>query len=244
MQINFTSNEKNYKNNLESDAVVSVSENNFSIKNVVEKNVNEDYLELYDDVCEESNILYIVSVDRKRRANTIVYILKTVIDGVEYVFSLKGSEKSDIYTIEFHTAKYGYALVGKQDGLGTSFVKNIFKARNIFVEKAYELSDGKIRVLESVQSQNGNKIQDFEVKKKALLDANIGYTDLDELNSQEINVLYDKAVSVGQIDYDSSIKTVIHEGRHSAFLKLYERYFLNWNVREQGDNKIFLERKD
>lgn len=243
MQISFTDNEKNDRNNLESEAKVNVSENNFSIKNTEEKDVNEDYLENYDDVCTELNTLYRVNIERNKKANTILYIIKTQIDGIDYVFSLNGSEKSDTYIIEFHTVKYGYALVGKQDGLGTSFIKSIFKARNIFVEKAYEMSGGNIKKLESIQSQNGNKIQDFEIKKKTLLESGLGYSNLDDMNSQEINVLYDKAVNLGQIDYDTSVKQVSNDGRHSAFLKLYERYFLNWNVREQGDNRIVLERK-
>ena len=58
------------------------------------------------------------------------------------------------------------------------------------------------------------------------------------------NVLYEKAVRTGQIDYDTKIENVINEKRHSAFLKLYERYFLNWNVTELSKSRIIMERKE
>ncbi len=244
MQLDYPSNEKNDKNNLESEAKINKSENNFSIKNVVEKTVNAENLYYYEDICDEFNVLYKVKIERKKNADTDLYIIKTVIDGIEYVFSLCSADAvANKYIIEFHTVKYGYALVGKQDGLGTSFIKNIFKARNIFTEKAYELSEGNIKTIESVQSLNGNTKEDIDTKKQELIKLNQGSDIFEDMNPQDINVLYEKAVRTGQIDYDNKIENIVNEKRHSVFLKLYERYFLNWNVTELSKSRIILERK-
>ncbi len=251
MQLDSLNNEKNDKSNLENETKINKSENNFSIKSVEEKTISEYDVGHEEDVCEDFDTLYKVNIGRHRNADSILYIIKTTIDEVDYIFSLKGTEKSDSYSIEFHTVKYGYALVGKQDGLGTSFIKNIFKARNIFVEKAYELSNGKIKRLESRQSLNGNKKEDIELKKKSLLSSDkalselgLEFSNFENMNPQDINSAYEAATSLGYIDYDPKVGTAINTGRHSAFLKLYERYFLNWNVIEDGSNSIILERKD
>lgn len=245
MQISFTGNENNDKSNLENETKVNVVENNFSIKNVEEKTIDAESIHHYEEVCNEFDVLYKVKIKRQKNADTNLYIIKTIIDDVDYVFSLTSADAvANKYIIEFHTVKYGYALIAKQDGLGNSFVKNIFKARNIFTEKAYELSNGQIKTIESVQSLNGNTKEDIEMKKQELIKLNQGSDIFSEMNPQDINVLYEKAVRTGQVDYDTKIENVINEKRHSAFLKLYERYFLNWNVTELSKSRIIMERKE